>query len=82
MVGPGKFFEVQVYDIVKGVDPTARIHTRGNGGRKVVNGETVGVVGGGVRRIWKGFYPRFDGPAFQGVEFDMSEKVASCTRDP
>ena len=68
--------EAQVDDIAKGADPTTHIRTRGSDGRTTGNGETAGVVSGGIGRIRKGFLPQFD-VGFLGVELDASEKVFS-----
>ena len=46
------------------------------------NGEFTRVVGGGVRRIREGLHPLFESVFVDGVEFDASEEVASCPRDP
>ena len=48
--------EAQVDDIAKGADPTTRIRTRGSDGRTTGNGETAGVVSGGLEGSGKAFF--------------------------
>jgi hypothetical protein len=76
-----KGLQMQVYDIVKGADPTTRILIRGDGDVKATNGEGACVVSGRVGRIRKRLLPQFD-VGFRGVELDTSEEVFSCTMNP
>jgi hypothetical protein len=78
---PAKGLQVQVFDIMKGTDPTTRFRIRGGDTRKPINEEMVSVVSGRVGRIRKRLLPQFY-VEFPGVEFDASEEVCSCTVDP
>lgn len=78
---PTKALQAQVYDLVKGTDPTAYIHICGGDNRKAKNGETAGVVGWRFGRIRKRLLPPLDG-GFFGVELDMSENVFLRARNP
>jgi hypothetical protein len=72
---------VEVYDIVKGGDPTTRIRICGGDDWNARDGETARVVSGRVGRIREGLLPPFDG-GIPGAEFDAGEEVYSRPRDP
>ena len=60
MIFPAEALEAQVYDIVKGVDPSARVCICSSNDWKTDNGEAASVVSGRVGRIGKGLLPPFD----------------------
>ena len=72
--------QVQVYDVVKGADPTTCIRICGGDKRKTTNGETARVVSGGVGRVRKRLLPQVD--VGWGGEFDAGEEVFSRPMDP
>ena len=72
--------QVEVYDIVKGGDPTTRIRICGGDEREAADGEMAGVASGRVGRIREGLLPPFDG-GFLGAEFDACEEVYSRPLD-
>jgi hypothetical protein len=78
---PAKGLQVQVFEVVKGTDPTTRFRIHGGDARKPINGEMARVVSGRVGRIRKRLLPQFD-VELSGVEFDASEEVCSCAVDP
>jgi hypothetical protein len=73
--------QVQVYEVVKGADPTTLIHIRGDDERNSTNGETARVVSGRVGRVRKRLLPEFD-MGVRAVEFDVSKEVFSRPRNP
>jgi len=48
VIWPAKALEVQVHDVAKGADPTGHVRVRSGGCWKMSNGETSGVMSGGV----------------------------------
>ena len=60
MACPDTTLEVQLFNIVEGSDPSAHIYTLTGKDRKVANGQTARVVGGGDRPIRKYLHPRFN----------------------
>ena len=73
--------QVEVYDLVKGGNPTTHIRICGGDEREAADGEMAGVVSGRVGRIREGLLPPFDG-GFLGAEFDIGEEVYSRPLDP
>jgi hypothetical protein len=73
--------QVQMYDVVKGVDPTTHIRICSGGGREAIDEEIVRVMSGRGRWVRKCFLPQFD-VGSRGVEFDASEEVPSCPLHP
>lgn len=78
---PAKALQAQVCDFAKGTDPTTQIRICGGNDCKTENGETASVVSGRVGRIRKRLLPSFD-VGFLGVEFDTSEEMFSCPKNP
>jgi hypothetical protein len=76
-----KALQVQVYEVVKGVDPITRICIFGGDDREATDGETARVVSRRVGRIRKRLLPLSD-VGVRGVEFDASEEVFSCPMNP
>ena len=76
-----KVLQVQMYEVVKGVDPATCACIRGGDGRNAMNRETARVVSGRGGRIRKRLLPPFD-VGFPGMEFDASEEVNSCPMNP
>ena len=69
----------QVDDVVEGVDPTTRGHTR-SGGTHLSKCESQSEASGRVRRIRKSLHPGFEGES-KHAELDVSEKVLSGPRN-
>jgi len=61
VIPPDKEFEVQAHHVAKGAETTGYLCICACDGQEMVNGNTVGVVGGGVPRIWKCLHPRCKG---------------------
>jgi hypothetical protein len=73
--------QVQMYEFLKGANPTTRFSISSGDGRKATNGETARVVSGRGGRIRKRLLPQLD-VGFLGVEFDASEEVFSRPMNP
>ena len=80
-LGGSPSLQAQAHDTVEGANPTTLAHIWGDDDWNITNGETACVVGGRVGRVPECLLPQFD-VKFLGVEFDVSEKVFPCTRNP
>jgi hypothetical protein len=78
---PAMVLQVQMFEVVKGVDPATCTRIRDGDVWNATNGETARVVSGRGGRIRKRLLPPFD-VGFLGVEFDASEEVPLCQIKP
>jgi hypothetical protein len=73
--------QVQMYEVVKGADPTTHICICGGDDRNAPNVESESVVGGRVGRIRKRLFPQLD-VRCPVMEFDASKEVGSRPMNP
>jgi hypothetical protein len=81
IIPPANVLQVQMFEVVKGVDPAICARIRGGDGRNAINEETERVVSGRGVRIRKPPLPPFD-VGYRGVELDASEEVDSRPINP
>jgi hypothetical protein len=78
---PATRFQVQVYEVVEGADPTTHILICSGDDRNVTNRESARVASGRGGRIRKGLLPPIDRGCW-GIEVNTSKEVRSRSLNP